>query len=170
VSSLTLFIAQGLGAGRSPVAPGTCGSAVGLLWTAALLAFGNAWCYLVGALAGLGLSVWLCGRSERRLGAKDPPSVVLDEIAAMPLCWAAPQTVHLLSHGRALRAEALWTGHLWEQTLLLFALFRLFDIWKPWPVCQSQRLPGGWGITLDDTLAALYVNLVWLAAFALTRS
>jgi phosphatidylglycerophosphatase A len=45
----------------------------------------------------------------------------------------------------------------------VFAAFRLFDILKPWPVRQSQVLPGGWGITIDDLLAAVYVNLLFLA-------
>jgi phosphatidylglycerophosphatase A len=44
----------------------------------------------------------------------------------------------------------------------LFAAFRLFDIWKPWPVRQSQALPGGWGVTVDDFLAAIYVALAAL--------
>ena len=47
----------------------------------------------------------------------------------------------------------------------VFAAFRFFDVLKPWPVRQSQRLPGGWGVTMDDVLAALYVNL--LAALTL---
>ena len=48
----------------------------------------------------------------------------------------------------------------WPWTLVVFLLFRLFDIWKPYPINSSQRLPGGWGVTLDDLLAALYVNAV----------
>ena len=44
----------------------------------------------------------------------------------------------------------------------VFGLFRLFDIWKPWPVRHSQRLPGGWGVVADDLLAAVWVNLVLL--------
>ena len=47
-------------------------------------------------------------------------------------------------------------------SLGLLVLFRVFDIWKPWPVRQSQRLPGGWGVTVDDVLAAAYVALISL--------
>jgi phosphatidylglycerophosphatase A len=47
--------------------------------------------------------------------------------------------------------------HHWFLSLGILALFRLFDIWKPWPVRQSQSLPGGWGVTVDDVLASLYV-------------
>ena len=54
----------------------------------------------------------------------------------------------------------------WPLTLGVFALFRFFDVVKPWPVRQSQSLPGGWGVTVDDALAAVYVNLTVLAAYA----
>lgn len=53
-----------------------------------------------------------------------------------------------------------WNGGL---CLAVFALFRVFDIWKPWPVRQSQRFPGGLGVTLDDLLAAVYVALILTA-------
>jgi phosphatidylglycerophosphatase A len=49
----------------------------------------------------------------------------------------------------------------------VFALFRLFDIWKPWPVSVSQNLPKGWGVVIDDVLAAVYVNLILIAAISL---
>ena len=57
----------------------------------------------------------------------------------------------------------------WPLTLGVFALFRFFDVVKPWPVRQSQALPGGWGITVDDALAAVYVNGVVLAVHAVAK-
>jgi phosphatidylglycerophosphatase A len=54
----------------------------------------------------------------------------------------------------------------WPLTLGVFAAFRFFDVAKPWPVHQSQSLPGGWGVTIDDVLAAVYVNLVVLLVYA----
>jgi phosphatidylglycerophosphatase A len=63
----------------------------------------------------------------------------------------------------------------WELSIGVFALFRLFDVSKPWPVRQSQHLHGGWGVTIDDVLAAVYVNIAvvlfaWLRAkLVLTR-
>ena len=84
---ITLFVAQGFGVGRIPFAPGTFGSLVGLAWFALLLTGYNLWAYFGGTLLGLALSVWLCGAAERILGKKDPGSVVLDEIAAMPVCF-----------------------------------------------------------------------------------
>ena len=75
---LALWIAQGFGIGRIPVAPGTFGSIPGLLWFILLLRTGNLWLFLAGIIAGALLSVWLCGISEKVLGRKDPGSVVLD--------------------------------------------------------------------------------------------
>jgi len=80
-----LWIAQGCFTGRIPVAPGTFGSLAGLLWVDALLATRSPWAFAAGALVGIACSVWFCGRAERILGQTDPGSVVLDEIAAMPV-------------------------------------------------------------------------------------
>jgi phosphatidylglycerophosphatase A len=167
---LIVWLAQGSGIGRIPFAPGTWGSVLGVAWFLLLVAAGNWWVSAIGSVAAVLAAVWICGRAEEILQRRDPPSVVLDEIVAMPMCfpvWAMafPQK----------SAEA-WGGvrDVMEVRLLLsfaliFALFRLFDIWKPWPVRQSQRLPGGWGVVLDDLLAAVYVNLVLLAAWGLMR-
>ncbi len=157
-----LWAAQGFGAGRAPAAPGTFGSVIGLLWTAILLAPQSWTVFVVGNLAGVAASVWLCGAAERILQSRDPGSVVLDEIVAIPLCFAAWTVSHQLHTGHLLAPRDLVSGHAWVFTLGIFAAFRLFDIWKPWPVRQSQSLPGGWGVTADDCLAAGYVNLVSL--------
>jgi phosphatidylglycerophosphatase A len=160
-----LWIAQGLGIGRIPVAPGTFGSVAGLGWFALLLLTGNLWLFLAGTLAGLALSVWLCGAAEKVLGQKDPQSVVLDEVTAIPLCflgWAVFQTC---KEGTLPTPQSLFTPSHWALTLAGFALFRFFDVLKPWPVRQSQSLPGGWGVTVDDVLAAVYVNLAALVAY-----
>lgn len=155
-----LFFAQGLGIGRIPFAPGTFGSVLGLVLLALLLLSGS-WWVLGGAIViGTGLSVWLCGESERILKKTDPGSVVADEIIAIPLSfvgWLA------WGHGALPGAHFLFIEH-WPVALAGFGLFRLFDIWKPWPVRQSQSLVGGWGVTVDDLLAAGYVNVGLVAA------
>ncbi|HNQ88162.1 MAG TPA: phosphatidylglycerophosphatase A [Verrucomicrobiota bacterium] len=160
---LTLFLAQGLGSGLLPKAPGTFGSVVGCLWTLALLATGRPAVYAAGVLAGVALSVWCCGRAETLLGEKDPGSVVLDEIVAVPLAFAGWAGVVWFDAAGHWPAAGEWLtgsrGLLW---LAGFAAFRLMDIWKPWPIRQSQALPGGWGITVDDLLAALAANLIWI--------
>jgi phosphatidylglycerophosphatase A len=161
VNRLILFIAQGFGVGRIPVAPGTFGSVLGLGWFALLLRTGNFWEFLGGIILGLALSVWLCGTGEKILNQKDPGSVVMDEIAAMPLCFLGLILHEFFKHGTLLPLSFFFSRSGWWILLLGFGAFRLFDIWKPWPVRQSQNLPGGWGVTVDDALAAVYVNLLF---------
>ncbi len=158
--SRACWIAQGFGLGRLPVAPGTWGSVVGLAWTALLLAGASGWLYAAGCLGGVALSVWCGGVAERQLGRTDPPSVVVDEIAAVPACFGGWLLVHGFQTGRLLAPAELVREGAWLVTLAVLLAFRFFDVLKPWPVRQSQALPGGWGITLDDLLAALYVNLL----------
>lgn len=163
---MRLWIAQGFGVGRIPFAPGTFGSVLGIGWFALLLASGRIWLLLAGSVAGLALSVWLCGVAERVLGKKDPGSVVLDEITAMPVCFLVWVGIIYWRTGALPRPELLFARGQWLLTLGVFAAFRLVDIAKPWPVRQSQSWPGGWGITVDDLLAAVYVNLVTLLVYA----
>jgi phosphatidylglycerophosphatase A len=161
-----LFVAQGLGLGRIPVAPGTFGSVLGLLWFALLLWSGDLWLLIAGAVAGFALSVWLCGVGEQLLGQQDPGSVVLDEVTAMPVCFFAWVGIRLWQTGSLPAPSYFFSTRNCLLTLGVFAAFRFFDIVKPWPVHQSQSLPGGWGITVDDFLAAIYVNGVVLAVYA----
>jgi phosphatidylglycerophosphatase A len=136
---MLVLLAQGLGAGRAPVAPGTFGTLVALplyllLLPLAPLAYAAAVVLLF--LAG----VWLCAVAERALGAHDHGSVVWDEIVGyLVTMFLAP------------------AGWLW--LAVGFGLFRLFDIWKPFPIRQlERRVPGGLGTMLDDVLAGLYAG------------
>jgi phosphatidylglycerophosphatase A len=158
---MKLWIAQGFGAGWVPMAPGTVGSLLGIGWFFLLLLTHSWGWFIAGNLLGFGLSVWLCGEGEKALQKKDPGSVVLDEITAMPCCFivwmmAAPDPI------QKLHPTFFWRHGM--ATLIIFGLFRLFDVWKPWPIRLSQALPGGWGVTVDDYLAAFYVNIVMSAA------
>ena len=162
---MSLWLAQGFGVGRIPVAPGTFGSVVGLLWFGLLLASGNLSGLIGGSLAGLALSVWLCGVAEKVLGRTDPACVVLDEISAMPVCFFGWVGIRLAQTGALPGAGYFLAGNHLLLTLGVFVVFRFFDVVKPWPVRQSQSLPGGWGITVDDLLAAVYVNAVVLVVF-----
>ena len=166
MNRLLLWIAQGFGAGRIPLAPGTFGSLVGLLWFVLLLLTGNFGGFLAGTVAGLAASVWLCDVGSKILKQKDPGSVVLDEIAAVPVCFLAWLAIAADMTGSVPGPEYFFSARNWPLTLGVFAAFRFFDVIKPWPVNRSQSLPGGWGITVDDVLAALYVNAVVLAAWA----
>ena len=163
---MRLWIAQGFGIGRIPFAPGTFGSVLGIGWFALLLASGRIWVLVPGIVAGLALSVWLCGVAERELGQTDPGSVVLDEIAAMPVCFFAWLGILYCRSSALPGLDAFFSlGQGWL-TVGVFAAFRFFDIAKPWPVRQSQSWPGGWGVTVDDLLAAVYVNLLTLLVYA----
>jgi len=139
--SLQVWLALGLGAGDSPVAPGTVGSLWGpvLVWGLAAAGVESLWLLPVLVILFL-VGVPLCDAGAKYFGKKDPGAVVFDEIAAYPL-------VHLLV---PLGWTTVWIG---------FILFRIFDILKPWPIKKFEELPGGWGIMADDTIAALYAML-----------
>jgi len=156
-----LSIAQGFGVGRIRWAPGTFGSLVGLLWLAALLVSGRVWVCAVAVVVSCFFSVWICGRAERILDQIDPGSVILDEIVAVPVSFAGWVAMGWEQNGGLPGPEFCYSGRGWIMTLSLLAAFRFFDVLKPWPIRQSQRLAGGWGITIDDLLAAGYVNALW---------
>jgi phosphatidylglycerophosphatase A len=137
------LLALGFGTGLAPFAPGTFGSLVGLAFALALAPLGLWWnlaAVLVAVVAGL----WICGESARRLGVHDHPAIVWDEVAGMMIAMlAAPPT--------------------WWGAALAFALFRLFDIAKPWPIREVDHgMGGGAGIMLDDVLAGIFAALVLL--------
>jgi phosphatidylglycerophosphatase A len=136
------FIALGFGAGLAPHAPGTFGTlaALGLYWLLALALPPIAIAFLAIPLFFVG--VWACDVAGRNLGIADHGAFVWDEIVAfLPLA-------------------ALASGSIFLQALA-FALFRLFDIWKPFPIRHfERRVKGGLGVMLDDLLAACYAYLV----------
>ncbi|MGH8233198.1 MAG: phosphatidylglycerophosphatase A family protein [Rhodanobacteraceae bacterium] len=137
------WIATALGAGLSPKAPGTAGSLVALLpWWFLLRGLAPGWYALV-LVVGFVLGVWACAVSGRRLGVDDHGALVWDEVIGMWITlFVAPGSA--------------WP---WMAVSMLagFVLFRLFDIWKPWPVGVADRgVHGGFGVMLDDVLAGVY--------------
>lgn len=142
-------IATWFGCGNSPAAPGTVGSAAGLLigiWLSKYAGF-TWWHFLVLAAIAFFPAVWAAGVVARQSKIKDPQFVVVDEVLGQ---WVA-----LAGAGHAYN---------WKSWLAAFALFRLFDIWKPAPVRQLEALPGGLGINADDVMAGLYAALVLFLA------
>ena len=87
------------------------------------------------------IGLWAAGREEARVGVRDPSTIVVDEVAGMLLTLVAAPA-----------------GLGWA--LAGFFLFRVFDVWKPWPIDRLQDLPGGWGVMTDDLLAGVYANLL----------
>jgi len=160
-----LWLARGGGLGLLPKAPGTWGSLGGIAWAALLLVPGNLWFFIAGTSLGAGASIWICGRAERILDQTDPGEIVIDEIIALPICYLGLLIpLHLNDTSIAL-ADLAPNAATWYWVALGFAFFRLFDIWKPSPIRQLQNLPGGWGVTMDDLLAAIYtaatLQLIW---------
>ncbi|MGB0582484.1 MAG: phosphatidylglycerophosphatase A [Limisphaerales bacterium] len=153
---LIVWIAKGFGSGCVPKGPGTVGSVVGIGWFALLLLCPNFLWYSVGTVAGIPLSIWICGRAEKILNLTDPGSIVLDEIIALPICFLPL----VMKHAPGLPSVAQVFSEQWLVVIGVFAGFRLFDIWKPWPIRQLQDLHGGLGVTIDDVLAGVYVAII----------
>ena len=130
---LVKLLATGFGFGYAPKIPGTAGSILGIgVWLIIQLT-GNSWALIV-FTAGILPVIWIAGAAEKLFHQHDPQCVVIDEIVGMTVALA----------GIALDWRLVLTG---------FVAFRLFDIWKPFPIRQSQKLPAGWGIVVDDLLA-----------------
>ena len=156
--------------GYLPKAPGTWGSlggvaiSLGLTWwfsrgtlrIANIERDANFWTYgligppfaiyaIVVLIAVLG--VYVADRAAKYAGKKDPQFVVIDEVSGQMIAYFSPFT--LLT---------------WKSLLLGFILFRVFDIWKPFPARQAESLPGGLGIMADDWIAGIYAALgLWIA-------
>jgi phosphatidylglycerophosphatase A len=109
--------------------------------------------FIIGMVALILACVWIGHRAEKALAKEDPGQIVLDEICAIPV------SALVLIFASATFEKTLLNRSMWPWWIAIFALFRLFDIWKPWPVKQIQVLPRGWGLVLDDVLAAGYVNV-----------
>ncbi len=134
-------LAYGFGTGLVGKMPGTVGTLIGVLFYLGLAglplaAYGTVTAALF--LAG----IWICGRTARDLGVHDHPAIVWDEIVGyLVTMMAAPRG--------------------WGWLLAGFLLFRLFDIWKPWPIrWLDRRVQGGFGIMVDDLLAAVYAAIL----------
>ena len=133
-----LSIATALGAGCAPIAPGTVGSAVGLLLWAVLPASIAVQAAAIVILFAAGC--WSGGVAERYFGRTDPGQVVMDEVVGMLI------TLFLNPVG--------WAGALGG-----FLLFRIADVIKPYPANRLESLHGGLGVMADDAMAAVYANL-----------
>ena len=153
------------GVGYFPIAPGTVGSLVGVsvylsIWAAvdqlltsnalakrltALYVFTPQLAFMLVAIFLLTMAgIWAATRTEKALRKKDPSIVVIDEVAG--------QMIALLS-------GPFWI-HTWWSIISAFLLFRLFDIWKPYPVRRLEGLETGLGIMADDVLAGVYALIV----------
>lgn len=144
-----IFIAEGAYAGKSPIAPGTAGTCVGVVLYL-LMKNLSPLIYLSGCIAISLIGIWAAGHAEKILGKKDASPIVIDEIAGYLI------SMFLVPSG-------------WWFVIAGFFIFRIFDIIKPWPLMQVQDLGGGPGVMLDDIGAGVYTNLTLQAAALLLK-
>lgn len=138
------WIATGFGSGFSPRAPGTAGSLAAVLPWLALRELAPAY-YALAIVLALALGVWACAWVVRESGVADPGFAVWDEFVGLWIALA-PLTGTTAAWG--------WIG-------AGFILFRIFDIWKPWPVSWADdNVGGGLGVMLDDVFAGIYAAIV----------
>ncbi|MGD1091743.1 MAG: phosphatidylglycerophosphatase A [Bryobacteraceae bacterium] len=142
------WIATWFFCGYAPVAPGTAGSiaAIAIAWM--LHRFTGLGAPAFGWLAAALFlpAVWAAGVTAQESGLKDPQIVVVDEVVGQWLTLAGATDLN------------------WKSWLAALILFRVFDVWKPSPVRQLERLPGGLGIVADDAMAGIYGAAVLFAA------
>ena len=138
------WLACGFGSGLAPVAQGTSGSLTALLpWL--LLRELPLPLYVLVLLLGFAIGVWACNVASRALGVADHRSLVWDEFIGQ---WVALLPLLVLPAP-------------WWTIVVGFALFRLFDVWKPWPISWlDRRVKGGMGVMIDDVVAGVFAAVV----------
>ena len=144
MTRFAVTLATWFGCGYFPWGPGTAGSlAAVLIAAAAHFYLGAGRVFLVASVLVLLLpSIWAATRTAQVAGRKDPGLVVVDEVLGQWLTLAGATTLN------------------WKSFAAGFLLFRLFDIWKPWPVRTLEKLPEGTGIVADDLAAGVYGALI----------
>ncbi|HMJ60313.1 MAG TPA: phosphatidylglycerophosphatase A [Bryobacteraceae bacterium] len=144
MNRLAVTIATWFGCGYFPWGPGTIGALAGLLIAMALHSYLGAGrlALLAAILVLLAPAIWASTNTARIVAKSDPGIVVVDEV---------------LGQWTTLLGAAVFN---WKALLAGFILFRVFDIWKPWPVRQFEKLPGGTGIVADDLAAGIYAALI----------
>lgn len=144
---LAWLIATWFGCGKWPWGPGTAGSIAAVLIAAATVHLGDLppWVFGVLAMLATPAAIWASTTTARATGSKDPGIIVVDEVLGQWLALAAAPNLG------------------WGWSLASLALFRVFDIFKPWPVRRFERLKEGTGIVADDLAAGIYASLVILA-------
>jgi phosphatidylglycerophosphatase A len=144
------LLAFGFGSGCAPKAPGTFGTLAAIPFYLLIESLPVVY-YLLICLFAFGLGVWFCGHASKVLGVHDHGGIVWDEFVGY---WVA---MFMAPSG-------------WEWVVVGFVLFRLFDIWKPWPIkLVDQNVHGGFGIMIDDILAGVYAGLVLQAIVLLLQ-
>jgi phosphatidylglycerophosphatase A len=145
VTRLAVLLSTVLYVGYAPFAPGTFGSAAGLIVYAAIAWTGSPYTEVAAMLAIFGVGAWAGTIAEQYFGGVDPGPIVIDEVLGMLV------TLAFIPVG-------------WSGAITGFVLFRIFDVIKPFPAGRLERLHGGLGVMADDAMAAVYANLALRAA------
>jgi phosphatidylglycerophosphatase A len=191
-----LFVATAAGLGYLPKAPGTWGSLGGVIVAVLPYAFFKVLARTTDSGVAVGFpgrqvdpflmlqlliaavvavaGVWSATRAANFWGLKDPQRVVIDEVSgqhlALLFAWSVASWLRTAQVAGApvQHVDILFDVALnWKYLLLGFILFRVFDIWKPFPARQAESLPGGWGIMADDWVAGVYAAIgLWIARAA----
>jgi phosphatidylglycerophosphatase A len=149
---IIVFCGVGFGSGLAPKAPGTFGSAFALLFIPGWLMLGF-WNSLIAIIIMSIIGIYICGQTAKVMGVHDDGRIVWDEFAGQSISF-----LPLIFLGKM---NLLWA-------LIGFVLFRIFDIWKPWPIRVIDRqIGGGFGIMFDDIIAGLWAALCIFAYFYL---
>jgi phosphatidylglycerophosphatase A len=141
---LGVFVATCGYIGYAPIAPGTFGSAAGLAVYYLVRSTGSIAVELGAIVVLFAIGVWSGNEAEHHFGKVDPGPVVIDEVVGM-LITVALLPVNMIG------------------AIVGFLLFRVLDVFKPWPSGRFERLPGGLGVMADDGMAAVYGNIVMRA-------
>jgi phosphatidylglycerophosphatase A len=148
LKTLARVLATWFYCGYAPVGPGTVGSAAAILIAWLLYTYASisgVWFGFLGVVLAIP-GIWAAGVTAREIDSKDPGIVVVDEVVGQWITLAGATELN------------------WRSWLVGFCLFRIFDIWKPPPVRQLEKLPGGLGIVADDAMAGVYAALVLFVA------
>lgn len=143
---ISTIIASVFGIGYFPVASGTVMSLIAIPFAIWIARAGGGPAILIASLIAFAIGVWACGAHVRATGRDDPSECVIDELAGQ---WLACAGISF----------NLGPAHA-PEFALMFLLFRLFDILKPWPISAAEKLPGGMGVMADDMLAGLAAAII----------
>ena len=139
-----VFCGVGFGSGLLPKAPGTFGSAFALLFVPVFMAIGFNASVIAMIMMSL-IGIYICGRTADIMGVHDDGRIVWDEFAGQSITFLPLIYLGIMN---------------WVWVLVGFVLFRLFDVWKPWPIrVIDQKVDGGFGIMFDDLIAGLWAAI-----------
>jgi phosphatidylglycerophosphatase A len=139
-----VFCGVGFGSGLAPKAPGTFGSAFALLFVPIWLAIGFSGTILAVIVMSL-IGIYICGQTAKIMGVHDDGRIVWDEFAGQSITFLPLIYLEQMN---------------WIWVLVGFGLFRLFDVWKPWPIRVIDRqVGGGFGIMFDDIIAGIWAAI-----------